>query len=328
MMGTLAGVLAGKKIARRENIQAIFATSPPFTSALVGGVLGRMTGLPWISDYRDPWTQAYFYFKRPGLSRFIEERLEASLVRGADCIVSVTRRILEGLDQKYGYTSGGRASVIPNGYDPADFEGLSPVRDNRFTITYTGTLHAQMSPAPLLEAIESLSKDNERFRRDIRIRFIGRMGNDIQGLISGSAVKESVEHIPHMSHEKCLRNMLGADLLLLLIPQYPGNELHMSGKIFEYLRTGNPVLCLSTRGDAADVIRDTRSGFTVDYGDVQGIREVIRTCYEKWGSGQSCHREKPVKERIEQYDRRLAARKLASLLDSVAAPEGSEKDRT
>ncbi len=318
-----SAVLAGRKIVMREKIQAIFATSPPFTSALVAGVLGRITGLPWISDYRDPWTQAYFYFKRPGLSRYIEERLEGSLLKGADCIVSVNSRILEGLDHKYGHSSGDRAEVIPNGYDPADFKGLSPVRDDRFTITYTGTLHAQMSPAPLLEAIESLSNESERFRRDIRIRFIGRMGSDIQGLIADSSVKECIEHIPHMSHELSLRNMLGAELLLLLIPQYPGNELHMSGKIFEYLRAGNPVLCLSTRGDAADLVRDTRSGFTVDYGDVQGIREVIRDCYEKWRSGRSCHREKPVKERIEQYDRHLAARKLASLLNRIVATAGS-----
>ena len=66
----------GLEIIRKEKIDIIFATSPPFTTALIGNLLSTFTGIPWISDYRDPWTQAYFYFKRPLISQWIENTWE------------------------------------------------------------------------------------------------------------------------------------------------------------------------------------------------------------------------------------------------------------
>jgi glycosyltransferase involved in cell wall biosynthesis len=311
-------VRKGIEIAAKERIKAIFTTSPPFTTALIGGWLRKATGLPWISDYRDPWTQAYFYFKRPRISRNLEQFLEKRLLNRADRVMSINQHLLDGLKNKYGYPVPSRQVIIPNGYDPDDFQGIAPVEYEKFTITYTGTLHVKLNPEPLLEAVETLLREQPEIRDRIQVRFIGRISSDVTALLQNSRFRGFVSTVSHMEHRKCLAHMMGADLLLLLIPDFAGNELHVSGKIFEYLRAGTPVLCLSEHGGAADIIRETGAGFTAEYRNVRKIRNILWDTFQRWKQGKSLL-SRPVNiEVIARYDRREGAKKLAAILEELS----------
>jgi glycosyltransferase involved in cell wall biosynthesis len=307
----------GRQIVRREKIGVIFVTSPPFTAALVGGLLSALTRVPWISDYRDPWTQAYFYFPRPGISRSLEAFLERRLLQSADRVVSINGRILDGLKNKYGSRREGKEIVIPNGYDPEDFENLEPLKDEFFSIVYTGTLNTKMKPSYFLEAVGQLAARSPEFTNRVRLGFIGRMSADAAALFEDRRLGGMVRLTAHLPHRECLRRTAGADLLLLLIPDWLGSALIVTGKLFEYLRSGRPVLCLSDSGEAADIVRDAGVGFTVPAKDIGSIKAVVWVCYERWKRGESLLEESIRWDRIEQYDRRKTCGYLASVLDEV-----------
>ncbi len=301
---------------RKEGVSAILTSSPPFTTALAGGLLSMRSGLPWISDYRDPWTQAYFYFPRPALSRKIEDGLEAWLLRRAKAVTAINGPILDGLAKKYGSWDRGRGVEIASGYDPGEFTGLRPVRGKKFTIVYTGTLHVQMSPEPLLRAVETLASSEPGFREDVRLSFFGRVASEVEGLFEKKEIAPLVELHPHVPHREALGRMLGADLLLLIVPVFDGNAMITSGKIYEYLRAGRPVLCLSDESHAARIIRETGAGFVIPPSDPGALLEGLRAWYRRW------KRKEPLlapvdRDTVERYDFRHSAREFASLLDRL-----------
>ena len=311
-------LIKGLRMIRKERIDAILSSSPPFTTALIGGLLARLTGLPWISDYRDPWTQAYFYFRRPQPSRWIEDRLERWLLKKATKVVSINQRIIDGLRWKYDMHDSEKWDIVPNGYDPEDFAGIEPETDEYFTITYTGTIHAKMHPAPLVEAVKQLSHEDVDFSQSIRLNFVGRVDDDVTYMFKDTAIKNNIRLMPHLPHRECLRYTMGADLLLLLIPMASNSELIMTGKLFEYLRSGNPILCLSEKGEAAEIIRETGSGFAVPYKDVEKIKDVLRQSFRRWKSGKKILHNSVRGEVIEQWDRKKITKKLSDILSKIS----------
>ncbi|HHS12852.1 MAG TPA: hypothetical protein ENN03_03675 [bacterium] len=307
---------AGKLI-QEEGVRLVFVSGPPFSGTLAAGLAAARYGLPWVSDYRDPWTQAYFYFKRPSWSRRWEETLESQLIRRASALTAINEKIITGLREKYGFPEPGRAHIIHNGYDPEDFENLHPVKEKRFTIVYTGTLNTRMNPGMLLEAVRRLAGEMPDLKDRCRIKFIGRIGGDVMPMLQDPFFKGMIELHVHMAHRECLGHAQGAHLLLLIIPRSSGNELIMTGKLFEYLRTGNPILCLSDSGDAADVIRRSGSGFVLTDGDIEGTVRILRESYRRWKQGRRILDTNPDPGLLERFDRRRSARILACLFDEI-----------
>lgn len=315
------------QIIRREKIKVVFATSPPFTTALAGGLVGSIMKIPWISDYRDPWTQAYFYFPRPPISQNFETFLERICLRKADRIVSINQRILNNLEAKYGKQPGSKKIVLPNGFDPEDFNDLKPLRESCFTITYTGTQNGRMHAGQFLKAIKQLGEKHPDFKKNIRLNFIGRIGPDVMHRFNDIGYSGNLHFIDHLPHRECLRYTSGADLLLLLLPEI-GGDVVMTGKLFEYLRSGNPVLCLAEHGEAAEIIRRANAGFTVPNNDVDAIQKTIWSCYLKWKKGRRLLSKPPRKEVVDTYNREEVTKKLAGLFQQTASIPAIQKNRS
>ncbi len=307
----------GKKIIQEEKIKVIFTSSPPFTTALIGGLLKTVTHLPWISDYRDPWTQAYFYFQRPLVSKRVEEFLEKCLLKKTDKIVSINERILQALGKKYGYWQKKKWAIIPNGYDPDDFEGIEPIKYPFFTITYTGTINTKMNPGSLLKAVRELNQMYPEFGRKTRLNFIGRIGNDVISMFNDPELKKNIKLIAHLPHRECLRYTMGANLLLLLIPESQNSALIMTGKLFEYLSSGNPILCLSDHGDAASLIQKTGAGFTIPSWDIEKIKKILIECFQRWKMGGKLLPKPILQSEVEKFDRKKTTRMLSLVLDEI-----------
>ena len=305
------------RIVKIQNIDAVMTSSPPFTTALIGGFLSRLTNLPWISDYRDPWTQAYFYFRRPQPSRWIENTMEQQLLRRASRLVSINDRINEGLRTKYNLHHDDKWIIIPNGYDPEDFKDIEPIIDGFFNITYTGTLHAKMHPGPLLEAAEQLCLEQPEFAKKVRLNFIGRIGDDVAPMFRETPISSKIRTIPHIPHYKCLRYTTGADLLLLLIPPSSGYELIMTGKLFEYLRSGRPILCLAETGEAAEIIQKANAGYPTAYEDIGKIKQILLDTYKRWAKNKGRIDISPDWDYIEQFDRKKGTQTLANVLNEI-----------
>ena len=111
--------------------------------------------------------------------------------------------------------------------------------------------------------------------------------------------------------------MAAADLLLLLIPQYPDNRLIMTNKLFEYMYSGQPILCLDETSLAADLIQKTRTGWAHSSSDVRGICQLLKGCYQRWKKGQALLQNPADLEAVHRYDRRRTTGELAALMDAL-----------
>jgi glycosyltransferase involved in cell wall biosynthesis len=254
-----------------EGIKNIITTSPPHSTQLIGLKLKKKFPLiNWIADLRDPWTDIYYYhqFYPTLLSKAIDLNFERQVLEKADKVVTVG----ESLKKLFSSKSEGlesKTEVITNGYDEPDFKAVSVSQPTQFTITYVGTLSENYPIEGLLDAIDL-------FKSKFKIRFIGSVSPVQRDLIKSRIPEKSLEFISYVKHSSAIEYMLATTVLLLIIPDHPSNRSIITGKLFEYLASEKPIICIGpTEGDAAAIIGETAHGMTFSYEDSKGISDYL-----------------------------------------------------
>jgi len=239
----------------------VITTGPPHSTHLIGRSLKRQQGITWWADFRDPWTDIYYYdqFYPTSLARAHDASLERSVLTEADRVVTVSKDLVRLFEEKVpGVRS--RCHVLPNGYDPADFsEGLAPNNDI-FTLTYTGTLTLDY-PVSLVEvALEQVLSSGA----PLRLRLVGRPANEFVAAMEALQKRYAhfqLENLGYRPHAESVHYLQTADALMLLIPDLPNNKGILTGKIFEYLGSGRPIWGFGpTDGDAQDILLQSQAG--------------------------------------------------------------------
>jgi len=299
---------------------------PPWSALLTGALLRRLTGRPWVADFRDPWTEnTFIYFPTPP-RRWLDERLERRLLNRADAVISVTEPCLQGLRRRAAIAQRDKPfALIPNGWDRDDFPGLLAVAagspppassDGRIVLLHPGSAY-QGEPLPLLRALERLEP---QITDRLRFRLIGYLHPMDRAQIQQSAYANCfVLDSQRVPHPEALRLMSESHILLLL---RKGPDAS-SGKIFEYMVAGRPVLAIGT-GVAEELVKQCGIGLAVHPEDADGLVQVleqIATDYRGFVP-QYYH---PNREVIEQYDRRVLTERLAGVLGQVVALQAVER---
>ncbi|HEY4611843.1 MAG TPA: hypothetical protein VII11_02550, partial [Bacteroidota bacterium] len=307
----------GLEIIERENIDAIYSSSPPYTAAVIAQRLHRARKVPWIAGFRDPWTGFLSTPKRWFFPRAIDRAMEQSVFKDAGMIEGAWRGILKDIMDKYPEVSCTKLFYLPNGFDSADYPaGVTPVRD-RFTMTYTGSMYGVRNPKTFLQAVEELVSEGTIAKEKIRLRFIGRFGSEVQEMFRLSSVRESIEVVPYLPHAESISELLRAHALLLIVDETKDSSVIVPGKVFEYIGARRPILAIAPDGAAAELLRETRSGYVAPNQDILAIKRAFLECYEKFGYRQETF--EPNDEAIRRYERKEIASQLAVLLDSVHA---------
>ncbi len=257
-----------------EGIRCVITTSPPHSTQLIGLKLKKKyKSVKWIADLRDPWTDIYYYkqFYPTLLSKAIDNSFEKKVLRNADRILTVGESLKEIFSSKItGLTN--KTEVITNGFDEYDFNGEPVVRPKRFTLTYVGTLSDIYPVEALIPALNSLKE------KDYLLRFVGTVSEKTAALLRSGIPEKSLEFIPYVIHSKAINYLMNSSLLLLIIPLHKSNKSIITGKLFEYLASGVPILCLGPLdGDAAVIINNCKSGKTFSYYDIDRIAEYLST---------------------------------------------------
>jgi glycosyltransferase involved in cell wall biosynthesis len=257
-----------------EDIKNIITTSPPHSTQLIGLRLKKKyPELKWIADLRDPWTDIFYYdlFYPTVISKSIDKHYERSVLKKADLITTVGAT----LGRHFGSRGDGIAEkirVIHNGFDYTDFQDIEVRQPGNFTISYIGTLSESYPIEGFTGALRSLLSKGI----DFSFKLTGIISDNQRSLLESSAGIERLEFIPYADHRKAIENMMSSSLLLLVIARHRDNKSFLSGKIFEYIASGRPVLCLGpVDGDAAEIIHRTGSGRCFDYMDTENIEKYI-----------------------------------------------------
>jgi len=313
------------EIIKNDGIELIYTTSVPYSSHLLGLYLKKtFPGIPWVADFRDEWTNNPYLLDNPhNTARMaIERGMERSILKRADYMVANTPVMLENfLRDNKGIGLEERSCVIPNGYDKEDFKFLEniPQKNTVFTITYTGSLYGRRKPDNFFLSLQELIAEGKADPEKIRIRFIGAYKKEqMAQTLEKYGLQGIVEILPYMDHDGCIRKMAASDALLLIEGGGPGGKAFHTGKLFEYLAAGRPILAnIPAGGAAARLISETGSGLISDCGDTGKTGENILKLYEAWHENKNIP--EPDRAQIAKYDRKVLTGELARIFDRVCS---------
>ncbi len=303
---------------RDHRPDAFLTSGPPHAIHLLGRHLRRWTGLPWVADFRDPWVAG-----DPSQTSSHPEawaaRAEPRVMREADAIVANTPRACEFLSQAYPRWASKMMSIT-NGYDPEAFQQnpIPPLSGPTIEIIHTGTIYANRSPNPFLEAVQHLDP-TALAGRTLRVRFIGGLISKDQRSEIEAKIREvsnaRVSLEDHLPHSQSTRAMVQADFLLLL--DTPGRRAGVPGKLYEYIGAGRPILALAEpESDVAWVLKENGVVHRVAPPlDPEAIRRALTELLQDPATIRCGGRCQPVQPR---FTRKHLAGELAAVLDSCA----------
>jgi len=308
-----------KRLLRRHTFDAVITTSLPNTCHLVGLWVKRQTGLPWIADFRDAWTQNPF-LSYPRLVLGLENRLEAQVIRNADMVTAINDPIRSSLAQKYASEPPEKFVTVEHGYDPADFEGLERTESKALRIVYAGSFYGRRKPDHFLRALAQLLAESPETRERIRVTFVGQV-KAVDPLSRDLALQDVVAVRDAVDHREVFRLLRDAEVALLIVGEGRDSRSISTGKVFEYVGSGATILALVPDGMAADLIRSTRAGVVVHPENERGIADALRVMCERHERGDL--RQRSDENGVSAFDVRGRVRQFAGLLDTLTQGAGS-----
>ncbi len=302
-----------KNYLKEHPVDAVITTGPPHSMHMIGLGIKKHCGLPWIADFRDPWTKIDFYY-RLKLTRWADRRhraLEKQILKNANEMVTIGWSSAEDFRE----LGAPNPVVITNGYDHQDFEETYEYSHSNFSITHAGVMNDDRDPVLLWEALRDLVMEVEGFDRDLRIRLIGKVDYTVNESLQKYGLNKYVERIPYLEHPDAVREMAQSAVLLLSINNTPEARGIVTGKLFEYIASRRPVLCISpVKGDSERIITESGAGVCVGYKGASSVKEELLRYYDLF-------RKKELfinKSTTTGYSRKEQAGQFADLLNSLA----------
>lgn len=267
---------SARRLIRARGIECVISSGPPNSAHLLPLMLGRRRPA-WIADFRDGWR---FEPLRPPWPTAAQDRLDAFLERrvvaSADSVIGVTRPIANDLSSRLGAAS----THVPNGWNPTHDEdkaetALPPLDPQRVNIVHTGKLSGRWGrdPASLFAAVRNLIDRGYPDASRLRIVLAGRLDTDEQRLLREADLGAVVEHVGHVERKAAHALQRESDALLLITS--PVHTSEATGKLFEYLTAGRPIIALAVNNEAARIVEATGTGVTVAPADVEGIERAL-----------------------------------------------------
>jgi len=306
-------VEAGEDILRQQNIKAIISPSPPVTSHVIAGELKGKFKIPWVADFRDLWTQNYYYPYSP-LRRMHERRLELKTLSMVDALVTISRPAADDLRSLHKEKP---VHSIPNGFDLAEVNTTSAKLTDKFTITYTGNLYPdKQSPEPLFAALRDLITEGSMDASDIEVVFYGPQSGWVDKQAERYGLLAIVKQLGIVPREIALNKQRESQLLLLLKWNDPRQRGVYTAKIFEYMAAKRPVLAVGDFPDVVDdLLNETKAGISAQTGEE--IKDVLLRIYQEYRSTGAVSYSGDETE-INKYSHREMARRFAQVLDNVS----------
>ncbi|MBO5074586.1 MAG: glycosyltransferase family 4 protein [Bacteroidales bacterium] len=308
-----------KKYLAEHPVDLIVSTGPPQSMHLIGLRLARETGLPWIADFRDPWTRI-FYFKHLQMTKATErwhEKMEKKVLDEASAVVAVSPLV----QQEFQAMTDTPVELITNGFDECDFEGSECTEayggpEKNFTITHTGLFAADGNPTVLWDVLSEKCAKDEQFRKLLKIKLIGKNDEQISKALEDRGLKDMLEDMGYQPHSAAVQEQRTASVLILPLRKEPEYKAVLPGKLFEYLASFRPVLGIGqTDGAMAMILNETKTGKVIDWEDKEGISEYIEKCWERHLEG----RLTTEGADLSHFTRRSITRRMVQLFERLAS---------
>ena len=326
-----------------NKIDAIISTGPPHSMHLIARELHNDLGVPWVADFRDPWTRL-FYFKHLNLtdrSAAKHRSLELSILSDASKVVTVTSQIREDYVNDIKAILGKFATpeaddkvvLIENGYDPADFdettnaalkeevEKIDFLTKNKFVVAHTGLLTNSANPPEFWKALGEFAAENQEFKNALQVVVLGQTDNEAKECFAQNGLDKLVLDLGYSPHPKAVALQKRANLLLLPLRKEPEAKGILTGKLFEYLASGSPIIAFGYKGcELEKILNETSAGVMFEYkriaqeNNCERIKKEIERVWAAYKAGAPL---KNTSANISKYSRSAQAEAFAKLLDKI-----------
>ena len=305
-----------KKYLKEHPVDLIVSTGPPQSMHLIGRRLALATGIPWIADFRDPWTKI-FYFKHLSMTRGTEKwhkKMEQKVLDDATVVVAVSPLV----QQEFQAMTQTPVQLITNGFDECDFAAekshMVGGPEQVFCVTHTGLFAADGNPTMLWDVLAEKCNVNESFRKALKIKLIGKTDDSILAALDKAGLSEAVDNVGYLPHSEAVEQQRNASLLILPLRKEPEYKAVLPGKLFEYLASRRPVLGIGQPdGAMAMILNETKTGVVLDWEDREAIAQFIDSCWEKHLTGELA----TDGADISQFTRRNLTRRMAQLFEET-----------
>jgi len=237
----------------KNDIQTVITTGPPHSTHLMGVQLKKELGIKWIADFRDPWTDIYYYDQllHTKWAKGKDSALEKQVLFEADAVLTVCPSNQSTIAEKLEKSDRHKVLLLPNGFDESDFHHVKKYSFDQFTLVYTGTMAASYDFTPLFEALSKLSFE-------WRLIIAGSVSPEVEKQFVEYGISESIDFRGYIEHAEVIKLIMSADVLVHLLPK---GEKGTSGKLFEYLGSGSPIVHIGDEdGDSSFYIAEAEAG--------------------------------------------------------------------
>ena len=320
-----------KKYLKEHPVDAIVSTGPPQSMHLIARQLSKATNIPWVADFRDPWTKM-FYFKHLCLCKWAEKkhhRLEQEVLDDATVVVAVSPLVQE----EFQTMTDTPVELITNGFDADDFDQVVEP-DGYFNITHTGLFASDGNPEVLWLALAEKCQSDPDFDKLLRIRLVGKTDKEIIDSINAAGLGKHLINLGYQYHNIAVREQKNASLLILPLRKEPEYRATLPGKLFEYLASMNPILGIGqTDGAMARIVNQTGAGVVFGWEDKASVTAYLDLCWKRFNaadddediqvehSGETELKEiladNDKSDAIRQFSRKALTARMADLLNSI-----------
>lgn len=309
-------VRRGMAMIRRHHPRAIWTTYPIATAHVIGAELQRRSGLPWIADFRDPMAQADY--PADPITRQQFAKIERLVSEQAAICTFTTPSACRSYQRRYPLAAE-KMRLLENGYDEASFAnaatdfGTAPLVPGRLTLLHSGVVYpSERDPTQLFVA---LARIKARGHSAVIVRFRAAVhDNLLAGLATKYGVADMVQILQPVPYVQALLEMQRADGLLLM--QASNCNEQIPAKLYEYLRAGKPILCLSDPvGDTWAVLQRAGLSQCADIADAVQIETLLEHFVQVGPQGLL-----PTVEAVASASRTARTQQLVGWLDACAQP--------
>jgi glycosyltransferase involved in cell wall biosynthesis len=305
---------AALRLHEEAPFDAVYATGPPWTDHLVAARFATKTGVPYVADFRDPWT--FNPLEPPPASLVpVHRQLEAWVHARAALSIASTETYRRRMQTAFRLPPDATMH-LPNGYTDADFDGLpGTLAEGALTLGYAGSFYGAHSPRALFEQLDRVAQIAPDL--DLRVELYGNTGGP-------RARRFPIREHGYVDQRSALEGLARCRVVFLTVPDRAGADGCVPQKLYVYLRLGRPILWCGPEGDATAILR--RAGgasFALDPArpDASGLARWLAARVDE-------DRPPPFdREVVAEYDRRVLTRRLADRL-SMLSDQGDPRRRS
>lgn len=263
-----------RKLIIDNGIDTVITTGPPHSTHLTGLKLQKELNIKWIADFRDPWTDIFYYsdMLHTPVARKLDIRKEKKVLNSANRVIAVNNTVGNLLGRKVEEKQQGKITIITNGFDEDDFS-FTISQEKEFVITYSGIISGSYKPGIFFSALSDAVKKHPEIT--FKFRLAGNLSPDIEEEIRRYGLVDIFEYRGYVNHQELLQLLKSSTALLYVFPEtikYSGT----SGKLFEYLAACRPIIAIDTaNSEASAIIDECEAGKSFTRDDQEGVRDYF-----------------------------------------------------